>query len=247
LSHDSVNRFLLRERYDPKDLFEEVKQHIDFCGGTLSGDDTIIDKPYSDPSLTELMGYFWSGKHHRVVKGIQLITLYYTDIVGKSVPVNYRIYNKQEGKTKNDYFREMLTEVLAWGLQPKMVTTDAWYSSQNNLKLLKDRELGLMMGIAKNRKVLINGGKYTQVQNLEIPEEGLLVHLKKFGYVKVFRRTFKNEVIRYYIMYLPDLDATEQLTKTEFNEFHSLHWGIECASQSYQASVWNFPIYGENK
>ncbi len=72
LSHDSVNRFLLRERYDPKDLFDEVKLYLDLRGGTLSGDDTIIDKPYSDPSLTELIGYFWSGKHHRIVKGIQL-------------------------------------------------------------------------------------------------------------------------------------------------------------------------------
>lgn len=64
LSHDSVNRFLLRERYDPKDLFDEVKQQINVVGGTLSGDDTVIDKPYSDPTLTELIGYFWSGKHH---------------------------------------------------------------------------------------------------------------------------------------------------------------------------------------
>lgn len=102
----------------------------------------------------------------------------------------------------------MLTEVLAWGLQPLMVTTDAWYSSQDNLKLLKNKDLGLMMGIAKNRKVAINGGEYTQVQNLEIPDEGLVVHLKKFGYVKVFRRTFKNELDRYYIMYLPNKEAT---------------------------------------
>ena len=29
--------------------------------------------------------------------------------------VNYRVYDKSEGKTKNDYFREMLIEVLAWG------------------------------------------------------------------------------------------------------------------------------------
>ncbi len=43
------------------------------------------------------------------VKEIQLITLYYTDVALKSVPVNYRIYNKQEGKTKNDYSPEMIT------------------------------------------------------------------------------------------------------------------------------------------
>jgi len=54
---------------------------------------------------TELIGYFWSGSHHRIVKGLQLITLYYTELSGKSVPVNC-IYDKQEGKTKNDYFRD---------------------------------------------------------------------------------------------------------------------------------------------
>jgi hypothetical protein len=228
LSHDSVNRFLLRERLLPKDLFDEVKLYLDLRGGTLSGDDTIIDKPYSDPSLTELIGYFWSGKHHRIVKGIQLITLYYTDPSGKSVPVNYRIYNKQEGKTKNLYLREMITEVLGWGLQPKLVTGDAWYSSRGNLRFLKNKDLGFLMGIAKNRKVSIPGGEFTQIKNLEIPEQGLVVHLKKFGQVKVFRRTFKNEATRYYIMYLPNPDDTVAITREEFKEFHSIHWGIEC-------------------
>jgi hypothetical protein len=147
LSHDSVNRFLLRERYDPKDLFDQVKPYLELRGGTLSGDDTIIDKPYSEPFLTELIGYFWSGKHHRVVKGIQLMTLYY---------------------------------------------------------------------------------EYTQLQELEIPEQGLVVYLKKFGQVKVFWKTFKNEVKRYYIMYLPKVQEIERITRQEFKQFHSIHWGIEC-------------------
>jgi len=95
------------------DFFLEVRHHINLIGGILSGDDTVIDKPYSDSHKTELIGYFWSGSHHRIVKGLQLITLYYTELSGKSVPVNYRIYDKQEGKTKNDYF-EMIAEVLAW-------------------------------------------------------------------------------------------------------------------------------------
>ncbi len=144
------------------------------------------------------------------------------------MPVNYRIYNKQEGKTKNVYLREMITEVLGWGLQPKLVTGDAWYSSRENLKFLKDKDLGFLMGIAKNRKVSIPGGEFTQVKNLAIPEQGLVVHLKKFGQVKVFRRTFKNEATRYYIMYLSNPDATWAITREEFKEFHSIHWGIEC-------------------
>ncbi len=76
LSHDSINRFLLREPYSPRDLFDEVKGQLQLSGGTLSGDDTVLDKPDRDPQKTELVDYFGSGKHKRVVKGINLITLY---------------------------------------------------------------------------------------------------------------------------------------------------------------------------
>ena len=73
-----------------------------------------------------------------------------------------------------------------------MVTGDAWYSALENLKFLKNRELGIFMGIAKTRKVSFDGLKYTQVKNLEIPNSGLVMYLKNFGRVKVFQRTFKN-------------------------------------------------------
>jgi len=38
---------------------------------------------------------------------------------GKHQPVNFRIVDKAEGKTKNDYFLDMLAEVLSWELEPK--------------------------------------------------------------------------------------------------------------------------------
>ncbi len=76
LSHDSVNRFLLRKKYTPKDLFDEVKDQLILVGGIASVDNSVIDKPYSDPNKAELIDYFWSGKHKRTVKGINLITLY---------------------------------------------------------------------------------------------------------------------------------------------------------------------------
>jgi hypothetical protein len=41
LSHDSINRFLLREEYSPEDLFEEVKKELILEGGTLSVDDSV--------------------------------------------------------------------------------------------------------------------------------------------------------------------------------------------------------------
>ena len=106
ISHDSVNRFLLRENYAPRDLFHEVRADLNLKGGTVSVDDSVLDKPYSH--LIAFVGHFWSGKHHRVVKGINLITLYYTDPQGRHQPINYRVYDKTANKTKNDYFQEML-------------------------------------------------------------------------------------------------------------------------------------------
>ncbi len=64
-----------------------------------------------------------------IVKAINLITLYHIDVNGRCAPVSYRVYDKVEGKTKNDYFLDMLSEVLAWGgVKPVFVTEDAWYS-----------------------------------------------------------------------------------------------------------------------
>ena len=51
---------------------------------------------------------------HGQSKITALLTLYYTDVQGRSLPVNYRVYDKADNKSKNDYFQDMLAEVLAW-------------------------------------------------------------------------------------------------------------------------------------
>lgn len=128
VSHDEVNRFLLSGNHSGSELFRVVKDHIDLQRGTLSVDDSTLDKPYSQTASTELIGYFWrfaarSGKHHKSVKGILSIVLVYTMATGYSVPVNYRVYRHSEGKTKNEYrsggrFQDMVREVWNQGLRP---------------------------------------------------------------------------------------------------------------------------------
>jgi len=226
LSHDSINRFLVRERYTPDDLFECVKSRIQVHGGTLSGDDTVLDKPYTNPSKTTLVDYFWSGKHKKVVKGINLITLYYTDPNGVSVPVNYRINDKNDGKTKHDYFRDMLCEVIEWGLMPEVITADSWYACLETLTLLKHQGWGFLFAIESNRLVAQDSQEYVQVHSLEIPPSGLMVHLKQFGRVKVFRTVFKHE-FRHYIMFLPDATVLKCVFESQFKRLHDHHWGIE--------------------
>lgn len=225
ISHDSVNRFLGREGYEPKDLFEEAARVLNPLGGTLSVDDTVLDKPYSRHMA--LVGHFWSGKHHRVVKGLNLITLYYTDRQGRSLPVNYRVYDKAEGKTKNDYFRAMLAEVLAWGLQPAFVSGDSWYSGVDNLKAVKHHRMGFLFAVESNRRVSTKKGTWTQVRQVELPDdEGRTVWLREFGEVKLFRTWLKDQP-RHYLLYLPEAHPYPDFTRADFQRLHDQHWGIE--------------------
>ena len=42
-------------------------------GNVVCADDTVIEKLYSQPDLAELIDYYWSGKHRKPIKGINLI------------------------------------------------------------------------------------------------------------------------------------------------------------------------------
>ena len=140
-AHDAANRFLNREEFSPKDLFEEMRPLLVLEEGILSVDDTVLDKPHSQEGKTDLVGYFWSGLHGKALKGVNLVTLFYGELGGMRVPVNFRVVDKAEGKTKNDLFREMVAEVLGWGVAPALVTADRWYSGVENLRFLRDRGL----------------------------------------------------------------------------------------------------------
>lgn len=84
-----------------------------------------------------------------------------------------------------------------------------------------------LFGVEKNRTVSNEPGKSCQVSTLDIPDEGLVTHLKEFGFVKLFRKVFKKEDSRHYILYIPDEDALKQTSRSEFLGVHDTHWGIE--------------------
>lgn len=249
VSHDSINRFLERERYEPKDLFDEEKEKIELIGGMLGVDDSVLDKPYSDSSKAAFIDYFWSGKHKKPVKGINLISLFYTDIHGISVPVNFRICDKKSGKTKNDYFREMLLEVISWGLKPAWITGDSWYSGNDNLRFIRKLNMNFLFGIENNRLISTERGKYIQIQTLEDwSHEGKSVYLKEYGMVKVFRQIYK-KVYRYYIMGVACLDDFDGIFYTDFERIHAAHWCIERFHRAIKqvCNVERFQVRRENQ
>lgn len=58
VSHDEVNRFLVSSHFTGRDLFDSVQHSLELMGGILSTHDSVLDKPYTQPGRTELVGKF---------------------------------------------------------------------------------------------------------------------------------------------------------------------------------------------
>jgi hypothetical protein len=93
------------------------------------------------------------------------------------VPYDFRLYEKS-GKTKNDRFRDMLDRAAKRKLAPEIVLFDNWYSDLNNLKNVRALEWTFLTRLKKNRKANPDGSFNRRNENIPIPEDGRVVHLK---------------------------------------------------------------------
>ncbi|MFA5870133.1 MAG: transposase, partial [Candidatus Bathyarchaeia archaeon] len=184
-AHDAFTRLLKRQPPDTGALWREAQTVVNREKGFMVLDDTTLDKPYAEKM--DLVTYHWSGKHHRVVKGINLITLLWTD--GEAlIPCDFRVYDKpMGGHAKNESFRDMLVSAGERGFKPGCVLFDSWYSSLGNLKTLRGLGWRWLTRLKANRLVNPDGSGYVPVSELAIPPEGREVHLKGYGVVRVFR------------------------------------------------------------
>jgi len=164
--------------------------------GYLVADDTVIDKPRS--TNIELVKWQYSGTHHDVVKGIGLETLLWTQGGNEHIPVDYRVYNPEgDGKTKNQHFQDMIRLARHRGFAPAYVLIDTWYTSIANLKLIDSFSWKWLAPLQKNRIVSTAPKHYCHIEELDIPEQGLVVHLKSYGFIKVFREVSPNGDVEY--------------------------------------------------
>jgi hypothetical protein len=126
-AHDALTRLLHRLEPDSTPLWVEAQQHVALHAGLLIVDDTTLDKPYAQQ--IELVHRHWSGTHHRVVQGINLVTLLWSDGTD-AIPCDYRLYDKPvDGVTKNDHFRAMLASAKTRGFHPltwRLFATRLW-------------------------------------------------------------------------------------------------------------------------
>lgn len=218
-AHDAVTRLLHRLMPTTARLWQEAESQVELRPGWLITDDSTLDKLYS--KKIELVSRHWSGKHKRVVLGINLVTLLWTD-GERYIPVDYRIYDKaKDGLTKNDHFQAMLKTAKQRGFQPECVLFDSWDASLKNLKLINSYGWRWLTRLEHNRQVNRDWQGNRPLNQVDLAETGSVVHLKGYGLVKVFKIVAPNGDIDYWASNDLSLD---ELTRLKWAD---LSWMIE--------------------
>jgi putative transposase len=228
IAHDAYTRLLSRLPPDTEALWEEAKGLVSLTKGVLMLDDSTLDKPYA--KQIELVTRHWSGKDHAVVQGINLESLVWSD-GEKIVPVDCRLYAKAEdNQSKNDHARAMFSSAKERGFEPEVVMFDS-YASLANLKHLRAQHWHWLCRLKSNRQVDPDDTGNRAIAELDIPEAGLQVHLKGYGFINVFRTV------------TPDGDAqhwaTSQLDMTleQLQKFTQQAWSIETYHRAIKQTV----------
>jgi hypothetical protein len=204
VAHDAYTRLLTRRPLDPEALWNEAQTvggSTLFEGGMLVLDDTTLDKPYAQ--TIELVSRHWSGKHHRVVWGINLLSLVWTHLADTAntantadtavIPLDFRVYDVNADAngqhfTKNDHFRAMVSAAHKRGLRPQLVAFDSWYAGLDNLKHVRKQGFCFLTRLKENRQVNPDKSGLVEVKTLQVPPAGLVVQLRGFGLVRLFQK-----------------------------------------------------------
>jgi hypothetical protein len=221
MHHDAVSRWLADSSFTPSGLWQTVKHLVVRHTGYLIGDDTLLDKRYSRQN--EIAKVQYSGNEHRVLNGINLVNLLWTD--GEQfVPVDYRVYYKpNDGRTKNVHFRDMLDRAKQRDFTPLFVLMDTWYASVKNLKHIRAKQWSFICSLQKNRQVAVAKAAVLPIADLDLANKQVRrVWLPGFGTVLVCALIDKAGDRTYL--------ATNDLSLTNYPMFinHWLHrWKIE--------------------
>ena len=218
-AHDAFAQLLLRMEPGPEALREEARPMVHRGGGLLVLDDPTPDKPY--PRSIDLVTRHWSGKHHAVVRGMNLTTLLWTD-GDRHVPCDYRIYDRgKDGLTKNDHFAAMLGTAKGRGFAPDCVAFDGWSSSLENLKLIRGLGWRWLTRLKVNRRVNLERKGSKAVGDTAIEPGGMAVHPEGHGLIRAFRIVSRDADIEHW--------ATDDLEMGDLTRLKSAErtWAIE--------------------
>ena len=257
LSHDQVTRFLNRDDYDSKTLWQHVKKTVremEREDGVLIFDDTIQEKPYTDEN--EMVCWHFDHTKGRSVKGINILNCLY-HVGGVSLPVAFELVRKpylysdlatkkvkrKSEETKNEMLRRMLKTCRQNQLKYRYVLADSWFSAQENLSFVR-HDLGkhFVVALKSNRTVALTlddkqQGRFIRIDQLSWTEqEPIQAWLKGLDFpVLLSRQVFTNKDGSTGILYLAcsDLDCDPAAIQTIYQK----RWKVEVFHKTLKSNA----------
>jgi len=103
-------------------------------------------------------------------------------------------------KPKMITFKSYSKQRAIEALNPNMFFLNGWYSSVENLKLLRRFGYNFFCSLKENRLVNPTNDREGEVNlcTIKVSIQGLDVYLKGFGLIKVFRKVSKDKDVSYY-------------------------------------------------
>jgi len=139
LSHDSINRFMQKDKMTSRLVWEHVKGDIVASPfGCIIFDDSVLDKNHSHN--IEMVRRQYSGNAHGIIKGIGMVNcLYVNPDTGQYWIVDYRLFNPEgDGKSKLDHVKDMLLGLVAKReIAFDRVLMDTWYAAKELMLLIE--------------------------------------------------------------------------------------------------------------
>jgi hypothetical protein len=247
VSHDQITRFLASEPKRSADLWRIAKplvRSVESESGVIVIDDSIEEKEYTDEN--ELICWHFDHSKGRNVKGINFLSALYVTSEA-ALPVAFDLVTKLEAfvdeKTgnlkrkssisKNERYRSLLRVVVHNQVKFRYVINDSWYSSSDNMKMIKrDLHKEFVMPLKSNRKVALSkeqkaGGQYHAVSQLQLPVDATLeIWLEEVGFpLLLTKQVFTNEDESEGTLYLVTSDLT--LGFDPIQQLYQRRWSVE--------------------
>ncbi|WP_333875014.1 IS701 family transposase [Methylobacter sp.] len=257
VSHDQISRFLAGAAYTSRDLWSLVKptlRSIEADDGVLIFDDTIEEKPYTDEN--EIISWHFDHGQNRTVKGVNILNCLY-HVNGVNVPVAFEIVHKDllfcdtqtrqvkrhSSVTKNEQLRHMLRVCQQNQLRYRIVLTDNWFSSKENMVFIKiELNKDFVMALKSNRTVALSledkrQGHFVRVDALPLEDNtARLVFIKGLSFpVMLTKQVFKNQDGSCGVLYLASSDL--QQTYDQITTLYQKRWNVEVFHKSIKSNT----------
>ncbi len=148
VSHDVFTRGL-QKRYSWKELLKNLINGKALNKGYLVFDETDIDKSFADK--IPCLSWIFSNRKKKYIFGLHLVVIVWTNDI-MTIPLGWKIYQKDNGKTKIDLALELINYCLSTlNIHPKAWLFDSFYPAEKILKSLHNHNQIFYSQLPKNR------------------------------------------------------------------------------------------------